>query len=229
LYPEEGYAFVFDKYVSHWIYYNTTLVKADEIKSWWDLINPTWKGKLVGYDPTIPGAATPAIWFFYKNPALGPKFIQELYGAMEVTLSRDRRQLPDWLATGKAAICIACPGETRKLKAQGLPVDVITQSMREGDFIAFGNGIISLVNPTPHPTAAKVFVNWFLSREGQTKFQEMTAKSGDARNSARIDVPKDMVDAHEIPKPGGKYMQEGRGTEDERIEAIRLFQKLMKK
>jgi ABC-type Fe3+ transport system substrate-binding protein len=40
-----------------------------------------------------------------------------------------------------------------------------------------------LINRAPHPNAAKVFLNWLLSREGQTTWVQVTAQ-----NSRRIDV-----------------------------------------
>jgi ABC-type Fe3+ transport system substrate-binding protein len=227
LFPKEGYSFIFEKNVAHWISYNTKWVKADEIKSWWDIVNPKWRGKIVGYDPTIPGAAAPSLWYFYKNPALGAKFIEHLYGKMELVLSRDPRQLWDWLATGKAAICIACKGWSTKLEEQALPIDKISYSLKEGAFMPYGNGIVSLIQPTPHPSAAKVFINWLLSRRGQTVFQEISAREGDPRNSARIDIPKDTVPEEEIPKPGASYLAEGRDSTEERKEAIKIFRQVM--
>lgn len=45
------------------------------------------------------------------------------------------------------------------------------------------------MNRSPHPNAAKLFINWFLSRRGQIVYQE---SHGD-RDSLRIDIPKDKV------------------------------------
>ena len=228
VYPDDTYSFVFEMNVSRWIYYNTNLVKADEIKSWWDLTQPKWRGRLLAYDPTIPGAAAPALWFFYRNPFLGPKFIESLYGGMNVTVSRDPRQTWDWLATGKFAICIACRGWSKKLQDQGLPVARITHPLREGEFVAFGNGIVSLIDPAPHPNAAKVFLNWWLSRKGQTAFQEITGKSGEPKNSLRLDIPKDMIPAEEIPQEGFKYFMEDRTSAEERDQAVKILKSVMK-
>jgi ABC-type Fe3+ transport system substrate-binding protein len=229
IYPEEGYSFVFEMNVSRWIYYNTNLVKPDEIKSWWDLTLPKWRGKLLAYDPTIPGAAAPALWFFYRNPALGSKFIEALYGGMNITVSRDPRQTWDWLANGKSAICIACRGWSKKLQDQGLPVSRITHPLREGEFVAFGNGIVSLINPAPHPNAAKVFLNWWLSRKGQTAFQEISARSGEPKNSLRVDIPKEIVPSEEIPQEGFKYSMEGKRSAEEREEAVKIFNRVIGK
>jgi ABC-type Fe3+ transport system substrate-binding protein len=60
-----------------------------------------------------------------------------------------------------------------------------------------------LINRAPHPNAAKVFLNWLLSREGQIAFQKLV-ESG--RNSLRIDIPKDDVPEHARIVPGAKYI-----------------------
>jgi hypothetical protein len=54
-----------------------------------------------------------------------------------------------------------------------------------------------LLNRAPHSNAAKVFINWLLSREGQALFQKVISVPGDPRNSRRIDVPKDHIPADE--------------------------------
>lgn len=226
VFSKEGYSFIFEKNVAHWIAYNTNLVKPSEITSWWHLTNPKWKGKLVGYDPTIPGAAAPALWYFYKNPALGPKYIEQLHGEMGLVISRDPRQLWDWVAAGKAVICVACRAWSQQMKERGLPLDRITRSLKEGAFMPFGNGIVALINPAPHPNAAKVFINWLLSRNGQVAFQEITARNGDPKNSARIDIPKETVPPEDIPRLGVKYFVEGVASTQERTEAVKIFKEV---
>lgn len=53
---------------------------------------------------------------------------------------------------------------------------------------------LALVNKAAHPHAAAVFINWFLSRRGQTVWQEvMNLKVREPTNSMRIDIPKDNV------------------------------------
>ncbi|HEY3166876.1 MAG TPA: hypothetical protein VGK57_06585 [Candidatus Binatia bacterium] len=51
-----------------------------------------------------------------------------------------------------------------------------------------GGGTISFIDKAPHPNAAKLFVNWLLSREGQIEFQKR-----DGSDSFRIDIPKHNV------------------------------------
>jgi iron(III) transport system substrate-binding protein len=230
IYGNDGMAFIFEGAVSRWISINSKQVKEDELKSWWDLARPKWKDKIVSYDPVIPGTAAPALWFFYTNPALGQKYIDELFGKGGVTFSRDYRQLIDWLVAGKASICIACQDEARKAKAQGLPVDEVDHAMKEGHLMTHGQGIVSLIQPSPHPNAARVFVNWLLSRQGQLAFQEVTnTRLGYARNSLRTDVPKDKVLREELPRAGEPYFYEGPNSSEERKDSVQALKQAMKK
>ena len=101
--------------------YNTKLVDVKDFKSYWDLLNPRWKGKIISRDIREPGPGAGNTRFFYYLADVGPAFIRKLFGEMDVTLFRDFRQGTDWLAIGKASICFFC--EVDVLKQQGLPVD----------------------------------------------------------------------------------------------------------
>jgi iron(III) transport system substrate-binding protein len=191
--PEKKYLF---RYVGSsqlgQVYYNTQLVNSKEFTSFRDFLNPKWKGKIEMRDIRAPGTGGSAIRLFYYSPELGPEFLRRLLGEMDLTLFRDRRQGLDWLATGKFALCFWCEGAEGG-KQQGLPVDSFGL-MKEGAALSAGQGFLTLVNQAPHPNAAKVFVNWFLSREGQSNFQNALAHAEDGTpDSLRIDIAKDNV------------------------------------
>ena len=80
--------------------------------------------------------------------------------------------MTDWLAQGKFALCLGCRDSDRARK-QGLPVDDMDMvDWKEGLPISPGGGSISLIKGGPHSNAAKVFINWFLSRRGQIALQK---------------------------------------------------------
>jgi iron(III) transport system substrate-binding protein len=177
------------------ISYNTKLVDPDGIKSYWDILDAKWKRKIVTYDPGARGSRL--FSYFYYNPELGPRYLRRLFGEMELTASRDRRQMTDWLANGKFAIALRTAPDASTLddaKAQGLPVNWFTpEHFKEAVAISGGPAHVAVVNRSPHPNAAKLFINWFLSREGQLMVQNTAAKHGDGVDSLRIDIPKDMI------------------------------------
>jgi len=185
------------------IAYNTKLVKPEEFKSNWDLLNPKWKGKIVAYDPRKRSGAGGPIRFLYFSPRLGPQFVYRLFNEMDIILGSDGHVMMDWLATGKYPIFLfPAAGDLDKAKKQGLPVDEISH-IEEGAAMHAGAGAVGLMNRAAHPNAAKVYINWFLSREGQTAYQKITG-----RNSLRTDIPKGTLPDWKriVPKEGVPYI-----------------------
>jgi len=209
-------------------YYNTILVNAKEFKSYWDLLSPKWKGKIVSQDPTSTGLGA-TLLFFYYNPELGAEFIRRLFGTMDVTYGRDRRQITDWLAQGKFAICLGCR-DAQRAKAQGLPVDVMdTGEWKEGESLTTGGGSISLIKGAPHPNAATVFINWFLSRKGQIALQKYKDLYGELPpNSRRIDISKDDLPRENRLVKGRKYVDVSRAEWQDMTPIFKLVKEAMK-
>jgi iron(III) transport system substrate-binding protein len=192
------------------LHYNTNLVDLKEFRSYWDLLNPKWKGRILLYERV--GVGSPSVVRFYYNAQLGPDFLRRLLTEMDLTVSQDRRQSSDWLASGKFPICIDC-GDTDRAKQQGLPVDEFPHAnLKEAGYeiSTSGNSGLALVNNAPNPNAARVFANWFLSREGQTIWQAvMNTKVLEPSDSMRIDIPKDKVAAPARREEGRKYRVTG--------------------
>jgi iron(III) transport system substrate-binding protein len=183
--------------------YNTNLVNAKEFKSYADVIHPKWRGKIVSLDPRDTGLGA-TMQFYYYSPEIGPEFMKKFFGGMDVTYAKNFRQMTDWLAQGKFAICMGCKDSARA-KNQGLPVDDFdTNHWKEGSSFSAGGGSMSYMNQAPHPNAAKVFINWFLSRKGQLALQKL-GDVDDPANSRRIDISKDDIPADNRLQPGVKY------------------------
>ena len=204
--PEKRYIFAFvANSQSGQVIYNSKQVNPAEFKSFWDLLNPKWKGKMASLDPTTFGMGA-TLQFFYFHPELGPAFLKKLYGDMQVTVSRDARQMTDWLSAGKYALCIRCNAgsEVGKAVQQKLPIGYLdTEDWKEGGSSSAAGGTLGIPSRAPHPNAAKVFINWFLTREGQSALQKFGRP--DAHNSRRIDIPKDDVDDYNRLSEGKKY------------------------
>jgi ABC-type Fe3+ transport system substrate-binding protein len=205
--------------------YNSKLLNPNDFQSYWDFLNPKLKGKIVSVDVRkIRGAGSPWQYLYYHSQ-LGPEFIRRLYGEMEVTMTADLRQAVDWLATGKFALILPSQGSvTAKAKNQGLPVDEFEPyHLKEGVNISSAFGQLTLVNRAPHPNAAKVFINWLLSREGQIVFQKAMSQEGDAKESRRTDIPKEHIPQQERRKDKMIYFD----TDDPEIKDLRPAIKLV--
>ncbi len=116
---------------------------------------------------------------------------------MDLQLSREHQQAFDWLGIGKFAICAFCrDGFVTKAKNTRRAVEyVVPNDLKEMPRLRGSASAITLVSKAPNPNAAKVFINWFLSRRGQVIYQE---SHGD-RDSMRVDIPKDKIPVAAAP------------------------------
>jgi iron(III) transport system substrate-binding protein len=207
--PEGKYILVYVGAPLFLVGYNTKLVNPSGFKSYWELLDPMWKGKIVAFDPKAGGFAATRDRFFFHNPELGPAFVRRLFSEMALTLYARFPQGEDWLAAGKYALCLCRHQSISEAKSQGLPVDLIEPAQfKEGVGVESRAKTLVLMNQPAHPNAAKVFLNWFLSREGQSDFQKSAAKYVDAgaEGSLRVDISKDEIPARNRLNPGVKYV-----------------------
>src|SRR3954454_3008707 len=103
--PENRYIFIFEGTPrSGDITYNTNLVNPSDIRSYWNLLDAKWRGRIVTIDPLVAGPINSPQIFFYKHPDLGPEFLRRLYAETNMTIVRSDEQLMDWLSAGKYAM-----------------------------------------------------------------------------------------------------------------------------
>ena len=133
--PENRYIFVFEGTPrSGEITFNSKLVNPSEIKSYWDLLNPKWKGKIVSVDPLVSGPISAAQIFFYKHPDLGLEFIRRLHADTDIAILRSNEQMLDWLSAGKFAFGIGARTVDTAMM-QGLPLKIGRASCRERVYV----------------------------------------------------------------------------------------------
>ncbi len=228
--PEGRYIFVFEGVVRSDMAFNTALVDPKEFTSYWDLVKPKWKGKIAAMDPKLPGFPSGLLQFSYYHPELGAKFLRQLFGEMDMTLSREARQLVDWLAVGKFAIALApSASEVQSAMKQGLPLGRFEpRAFKEGIYMRATQGSLSIMSQLPHPNAAKVFVNWLLSREGQTAYQRHFLRI-DPIFSLRDDVPAESAGEAYRPKAGDKFMSVYRSEFRDLDDAYKVVDEALKR
>ncbi|MBI4331047.1 MAG: extracellular solute-binding protein [Chloroflexi bacterium] len=188
---------------------NTTMVKAGEIKSWRDLRK--WQGQMIMDDPTLGSGPAIQQLALVGEYIMGWDFVRELAGWQPLLL-RDRNQQLQWLAMGKNPVLLF--PETASLspfKKTGAPVGLVTPA--EGATVTAGFGTVAMLKGAPHPNAAKVFINFLLTKEGQTVATRTTLSQ-----SARLDVPVDHLDPDLVRIPGIKYAS----STDEKFMAVQV-------
>lgn len=139
--------------------YNTKLVAPHEApNSWKDLLNPKWKGK-IGWDMKS------YEWFGYILKMMGEKngleYMKKL-SEQNVKFYTTRTLTVQLVAAGELAMTLSYRGEVELMKDQGAPmewagIEPIIPSIHP----------IGIAGHAPHPNAAKLFIDFALSREGQ--------------------------------------------------------------
>jgi iron(III) transport system substrate-binding protein len=158
------FIYTFQAYLSEVIWYNTDLVKPNEIRSMDDFLNPKWKGKIGYLDPRTPGAGD-STWSFMWQ-VKGEDYLKKLV-AQDLYLGRDQRILAENLAKGRVAVMIGNSYYSYLpfIKA-GLPIKTLPL-LKEGNYGTGGSGNLAIIKAPARPNSTKVFVNWLLGREGQ--------------------------------------------------------------
>src|SRR5437867_7005814 len=158
------YIYAFQCYTSETFWYNAGQVEPQEIRSFDDLLNTKWKGRIGLLDPRNPGSGQNTWSFLWK--VKGEDYLAKL-AQQALLISQNLRQIADALAKGKLAFTVGLSHYSYQpfMKA-GLPVKPLPH-IKEGSHANNGSGVITVVKNPPHPSAAKVFVSWFLSKEGQ--------------------------------------------------------------
>jgi ABC-type Fe3+ transport system substrate-binding protein len=177
-------------------------VRAEEVDELVELLDPKWKDKIVVNDPTIAGSGQASMRWIWQ--VLGPERATEYITATRAqaaAVDRDERRQIEWIARGRYPILLGVSDNVVKpLMDQGVRVGVVVDFKEHGTSTTPSAGSLMLFNNAPNPNAARVFVNWLLSKDGQTVYSTSTDQA-----SRRLDVPTDHLPAFAIPKPGVNY------------------------
>ena len=198
----QTYNLVFSSYVKAPFIYNSSLVSANDFKSWKDLLDPKWHGRIALKDPVSAGGGLGNSTLWYTHESLGKDFLRRLLTQKDVVMPRDDRQMLDFAARGKYPIAIG-PSDvlTNEFIARGLPLKHLDPgTLKEGTYITAGNGTLVILRNAPHPNALRVYVDYLLSPEGQLEWSKAARFA-----SLRRDVPKDHVQDILVPKEGMRY------------------------
>ena len=142
---------------------NTRLVKPeDEPKSWNDLTDPKWRGKILSDDMRPLGSGNTL--FAVLQNAMGASFNEKL-AEQKPVFSRDMRNDARRVARGEYPLYITqIFAFASDLK--GLPVKVVVP--REG--AVYATMEFALLKNAPHPNAARLLINHFLDHQSQLTY-----------------------------------------------------------
>lgn len=168
--------FIVDKFTLVVSGYNSRLVTAAEApKSWADLLDPKWKGKMVKAHPGYSGAITNAT--FALSRQLGWEFFEKLakQSVMQVQSATDP---PMRAAQGERAVMADAAEITAlRLISQGSPL-VLVYPTEGVPVVAVGS---TLMAKAPRPNAARLFMHYLASSECQQLNIDHGARSFDPK------------------------------------------------
>lgn len=146
----------------HVITYNSALVSKadlDKLKSWKDLADPRWKGKIALTDPKT--TTNVVSWLMLMRDTYGDEWIKTFAGQYKIVNSA----VPGVQQAAAGAFQVVVPtvvNHSADVRAQGAPLAVLRP---EGPSHGLEVAIALALKP-PHPNAARLYVNWKLGQAG---------------------------------------------------------------
>jgi iron(III) transport system substrate-binding protein len=200
--PVTRLSLVFSSQPNPPIIYDPKQVNVGDVDELYELLDARWRGKALINDPLPAGPGASLFRWLWRT--LGADKATEYFTRMRAqagAVDRDQRRQIEWIVYGKYAWLFG-PNNSMlyQLAQRGLKFGVLSTFKDYGTHIGTGSGCIALVNRAPHRNAARLYVNWFLSKEAQTTWSRALNLQ-----TRRIDVPLDHIPSYLLVKPGGKY------------------------
>lgn len=175
---------------------NTSMVRPEEITSYNNLLEPRWKGQVALEDPTTGGQASRM--FVRLLVIMGQDPWRKL-AANNPGISGNERILAEWIARGRYPILLGGRAEIiQGLVKAGAPLRELPT--RDANFLGGFGVTVAHLQQSPHPNAARVFMNWYLSKDATTLMSRLADMQ-----TAREDIPTGHLAPDELRDPSVKY------------------------
>ena len=188
--------------------YNTRMVKPDEApKTYDDLLKPMWKGKKILNDTEN------FAWFDgllkYWGRDKGLAYFRRL-AQQEQVFQRGSRGRIQLVVAGEFPLTIAYGPHVQSYVTQGAPIDWAPLEP-----VVFVLDTVSVAHRPPHPSAARLLIDFLFSKGSQLKLRELN------RIPSRVDVDPDP------PRLFRGFRRVAQDIEDEKLsEAVDLFREI---
>jgi iron(III) transport system substrate-binding protein len=158
-------------------YNSDTVPPGQAPDTWEDLLRPQFKGK-IGFKDAVT-AGTAYAQYFLLREKYGRAFWERM-ARQDPKISRSADEVMDALLSGEILVAGEMAGY-KILAAQEEPGPIVGVWPAEG--VPFIPGPVAILARSGHPNAAKLFVDFALSKEGQERFRDLVRAY-----SARVDV-----------------------------------------
>ncbi|MBI4490921.1 MAG: extracellular solute-binding protein [Deltaproteobacteria bacterium] len=163
--------------IEYVIGYNTHMVAREKTtRDWWDLLDPKWKDRRIGLDRDATVWYAAMLQYWGRERGLG--FMKKLAG-QKPHFERGNTLRTQMMAAGEFPLAVVHAHKVEEFKAKGAPIDWVTTA----DPIPAQGNVAAVSAHAPHPNAARLFLDYFLSKKGQMVMQE------GGNIAARADIP----------------------------------------
>jgi iron(III) transport system substrate-binding protein len=171
--PKGHWTIDYESYVG--LGYNTKLIsEAEAPKTYEDLLDPKWRGKMA-----VPGSSTLGNWIGAMIMDRGEPFVRRFAEQKIRVYEVSARAVANLVVSGEVPLSPALfNSHMANSQDQGAPVD-----WRPLGGVYATTGAMALAAKAPHPHAAMLFIDFILSQEGQSLYQKL------GYASSRTDLP----------------------------------------
>ncbi len=177
-YPERTDHLAIIQVVYQAVFYNAKAVAKEDIpKTWNDLLNPKFAGKIVLGSPRISPAYSQLYYALWKDPKYGPAFFEKL-AALKPRVVAGNPLVAQLVASGEAVVGFtALPYDGINIKTAN-PTAPIEYAYL--DVVTAASTFMGMNAKAQNPNAAKLFALWMMSPAGQV------AHNGSGRASSML-------------------------------------------
>lgn len=157
--------------------YNTRMVTREKMpRDWGNLLDLNWKERKIGLDRD--GGVWYAAMLQYWGRQRGLEFMKKL-AAQKPHLQRGYTLTTQMMAAGEFPLALVHAHKVEEFKAKGAPIDWVTTA----DPVPAQASVVGISAHAPHRNAARLFLDYFLSKKGQIVMQD------GGNIAARADIP----------------------------------------
>ena len=183
-------------------YYNAALVPPDKVAASGLklLLDPSLKGRIVWYDPRLEGPGSLFLPLLARE--LGDDGLRALIVDQQPVFVNNLNAVAEAMARRKAAVALAGQpkADLREFLKAGVALDIRSFGPSPSTAYRSTDGsALALFNRRPHPSAARVFANWYMTKAISAGVAEATRF-----DSRRADIPP--LDPDNAPRAGGDYV-----------------------
>ena len=153
--------------------YNTQLVApADVPRSALDFLKPLFQGKLVTTDPNEDDASLLAFRGIVEK--YGWEYMDKYMAQKPSFVTTGHANVSNAIAAGVSLATFDSTSTTPRLKRDGKPIEAV---LSQADAIPVFLVAAAIFKDAPHPNGAKLFLDWYLAKEQQSRTGTFSARA----------------------------------------------------